>query len=142
MYFYAKYIEPHDFCLIVSAGFRTIRSSSSGLSGGEIAGTVIGFTCLFALFATAMFVLIRPPDALKPYVLPPGPQQQTTYGTPYANTSADGEGGSVVGNGEQGVNNPIYGGTDTSDIAAEAAVDVDIVGHDTNFDNKDSVNVE
>ena len=84
-----------------------------------------------------MFVLIQPPDALKPYVLPPGEQQQTTYGAPTAKTASVDESGSTVGNGAQGVENPIYGGTDIADAAAESAVDVDIEGHDDDmFDNK------
>ena len=43
---------------------------SNALSGGAIAGAVIGFIALLALFGLVVFLVFRPPERLQPFLRP------------------------------------------------------------------------
>ena len=81
-----KYVHINEygsilFPIVFVAGFVVVENTSNGLSGGEITAAVFGFFALFALFGAAIYVLFRPPEALKPYILPPGnPSMGTSNG--------------------------------------------------------------
>ena len=63
------------YILLTTDGFVSNQaaddSTSDGLSGGQITGIVFAFLILTALFVGAIFIILRPPDALKPYLAPP-----------------------------------------------------------------------
>ena len=61
------------------------------LSGGAIAGAVIGFLCLFALFGLAIYIIMWPPAALKKFLDPQssgasGSQQAGGFDNPLSGT--------------------------------------------------------
>ena len=61
-------------CLLraaVLAGIRAAPDDDNSMSGGAIAGAVIGFLVLVALFVGAVVVIVRPPEPLKKYFAPP-----------------------------------------------------------------------
>ena len=84
---------------------------------------MIGFLALFALFGAIMFVLIKPPEALKPYILPPDQQQSPTirFASPAPVEDANRGTASVGG----GTVTTMYGG-----IEVNADADVKAVGKD------------
>ena len=63
----------NQYCVVrISAGFVTnpTVNRSSGLSGGEVTAAVFGFLALFALFGALVYIIIKPPEQLQPYILP------------------------------------------------------------------------
>ena len=95
-----------DTSLLAAGFFLDTPSQSSGLSGGEITAAVFGFLALFALFGGLVYILFRPPEPLKPYVLPPGAASQSTPGMQFTKGP---EGGVVETAGTPtSLDNPVY----------------------------------
>ena len=95
------------------------------LSGGEVFAAIFGFVALFAIFGGAAYALIRPPNALKPYVLPNYTQNSTNaMQTGISSVTATNQIGTEQRNTEainHGLDNPIYNlpgeeGVDKADL--------------------------
>ena len=61
--------------------------STSGLSAGEAAGVIIGCALLVAIFVAVVYIVMRPPDVLKPFIFPSGSAKDSPYDGQSAPTS-------------------------------------------------------
>ena len=65
-----------------TGAFKTLKDPpSNAMTAGEIVAAVFGFIALFALFAVAVIVIMRPPKSLEKYLGPPSANGGSSAGT-------------------------------------------------------------